>query len=179
MKEMQNLSSAPFYECANQKIMKNKLIGKTCDQLFSNSTRIGFAEQLIRGEGNFAHPHDKVPIDTNWLSEKLTSSNMLGSSSKLAWSSFSKICFVNILKSILLVKGLMKWTLVSLLRRSEAAFDLKRLCTMVACLFIVWDKISMNKVRVDCWVTCVKTMAVTLMNNLCDEHCPIFLLWLD
>ena len=66
MTEMKNLLSVPCYECANQKTIKNdELIGKRCDHLFSNSTRIGFAEQLIRGEGNFAHPHDKVPIDTN------------------------------------------------------------------------------------------------------------------
>ena len=66
--EMQNLLSVPCYECVNQKTMKNnELIGTIHDQLFSNSARIGVAEQLIRGKGHFAHPYDKVPIETHSL----------------------------------------------------------------------------------------------------------------
>ena len=78
---------------------------------------------------------DDWNADNNWLSEKLLLSNARGSSYKLAYSSLSHKCFVNILRSIFLVCGLIQWTLVSLLIRLAIACDLKRLCTMVMCLY--------------------------------------------
>ena len=60
--------SAPSYEIANVKTMKmEESCGKVHEQLFSTSTREGVAEQLMRGEGQFRHLFDRVPIETHGL----------------------------------------------------------------------------------------------------------------
>ena len=64
--ELQLLLSVACYEAANKKDMKTEeLMAKCHEQLFSNSTRMGFAEQLVRGEGHFAHLFERVPVESH------------------------------------------------------------------------------------------------------------------
>ena len=64
LNELQNTLSIACYEAANKKDMKeDKLMIKCCNELFSNSTRMGFSEQLIRGEGHFANLFERVPVE--------------------------------------------------------------------------------------------------------------------
>ena len=73
MTELQNLLSIVCYEAVNKKTMKTKeLITKMYEQLFSNSTRMGYAEQLIRGEGHFAQLYEKVPVETHGINNNNT-----------------------------------------------------------------------------------------------------------
>ena len=73
MTELQNLLSVVCYEAVNKKTMKTEeLITKMYEQLFSNSTRMGYAEQLIRGEGYFAQLYEKVPVETHRINNNNT-----------------------------------------------------------------------------------------------------------
>ena len=64
--EFQNTMSVPAYENVNTKTMKmEELCTKVHEQLFSTSTRKGFAEKLMSGEGQFKHLFERVPIETH------------------------------------------------------------------------------------------------------------------
>ena len=66
--EAQMFLSDVCYETANTKTMKSEeLAQKMHELLFSTTTRMGFAEQLLKGEGHFINLHDKVPIESHGL----------------------------------------------------------------------------------------------------------------
>ena len=64
--ELQNLSSVVCHKAINQKEIKaDELITKIYNQLFSISTRIGFVEQLVRGEGHFMNLFNYIPNENH------------------------------------------------------------------------------------------------------------------
>ena len=66
--EFQNCLSMICYASMSNKTMKNEeIISKMHEQLFSNSTRMGCAEQLAKGEGHFANLFDRVLVESHGL----------------------------------------------------------------------------------------------------------------
>ena len=61
--ELQNFLSVVCYEAINKKDMKrDDIMMQMHAKLFSISTRMGYAEQLIRGEGHFSNMFGTVPV---------------------------------------------------------------------------------------------------------------------
>ena len=96
LSELQNLLSVACYECVNQKTMKNdELMLKMHEQLFSNSTRIGFAKQLIRGEGHFSNLFDRVSIESRGMNNSNGMRYRLRIKSMLVGGDKSKSWFIS------------------------------------------------------------------------------------
>ena len=67
--ECQNVLSVICYETANTRDMKQDvLIASMHKLLFSNSTRMGCAEQFLKGDGPFASIFECVPVETHGIS---------------------------------------------------------------------------------------------------------------
>ena len=82
LNELQNTLSIACYEAANKKDMKaDELMIKCYNELFSNVTRVGFSEQLIRGEGHFANLFERVPAEEH--GENSNNTNSASASCKL------------------------------------------------------------------------------------------------
>ena len=66
--EFQNLMAVACYQSVNTNTMKqNELCTKMHDELFSNSARVGHAEQLMKGEGPFGCMFDRVSVESHGL----------------------------------------------------------------------------------------------------------------
>ena len=76
--ECQNVLSVIYYKTANTRdIKQDVLITSMCRLLFSNSTRMGCAEQFIKGNGPFMSLFDPIPVEARSMNASNSAKHQL------------------------------------------------------------------------------------------------------
>ena len=66
--EFQNCLSMIYYAFVSAKTMRTEEIAsRMCEQLFSNSTRMGYAKQLMKGECHLTNLFNRMPVESHEL----------------------------------------------------------------------------------------------------------------